>query len=305
MTPAEQEEIFNAAFDCYTNVIIVVVSSIAGGIATLGILIVIQLLKVETWREPRAIQRLCCIVIWLCLMGQNIALPIAIFGQIRFSIENRIPTPILALSLDITNNIQIALGSVIVLAGDLVIYWRAWVLLPHDKFWRFVLAIIMICNIGLNIADLIFDIERPQLLLSTALDLVSVAISLIVNMTATSLIGWKAWAHYRTIRKVSVWRKSHVQKILLFLMESGAVFLAIQLLALIGLVLVVSPLPAVQDLDTITLVGNIGEQVWQASAALYPIAIIILIHSDHSPIVETLHLTTQPPILSVPQSMMR
>ncbi|KAF9071352.1 hypothetical protein BDP27DRAFT_1361914 [Rhodocollybia butyracea] len=179
MTPTEQEQIFDAAFNCYVNVIYVVVFTIASGIATLGILIAIRLLQVKTWREPKAMQLLCCIVIWLCLIGQTIIAPFVVLGQVTSTFENRIPTPIVALTLYIINNLETVLGSVTVLAGDLVICWRAWVLLPHDIFWRFVLAIIMICNIGLTIADLVFDIEVGNGIFRPVLDSVSVATSLV------------------------------------------------------------------------------------------------------------------------------
>ncbi|KAF9064479.1 hypothetical protein BDP27DRAFT_1425770 [Rhodocollybia butyracea] len=95
-------------------------------------------------------------------------------------------------------DIQVALSQTMILAGDLVICWRAWVLLPHDKFWRFVLAMLMICNIGLNIADLILTLVAGEDantfdFLIQVLDWTYVALSWVVNLTATSLIGWKAW----------------------------------------------------------------------------------------------------------------
>ncbi|KAF9035102.1 hypothetical protein BDP27DRAFT_1348316 [Rhodocollybia butyracea] len=118
-------------------------------------------------------------------------------------------------------------------------------------------------------------------------------------MTATALIGWKAWAHYCTMREASVWRKSRVQKILLLFVESGAFFLIPQMLALIGEIL-----PSVESVDinsnlTISLVSAISEDLWVAFAGLYPIAIIILIHSDNSPIEESFHLPTQLPNISI------
>ncbi|KAF9071308.1 hypothetical protein BDP27DRAFT_1322310 [Rhodocollybia butyracea] len=301
MTPAEQEQLFDAGFNSYVNVISVAVFAVAGGIATLGILIATWLLQAKTWGEPKAMQLLCCTAIWLCLIGQSFLIYIAVLDGIRFSFVEEIS--ILPLSLVNMDKIEIILGAIMILGGDLVICWRAWVLFPHDKIWRFVLAIIMICNIGLNIADSTFDIkmlnESPP-----ALDTVTLSISVATNMTATSLISWKAWAHYRTAREVSVWRKSHAQKVLFFLMESGAVFLVIQLFSLIGMSLSLSPPLAGKKLTTIFLFADAGQDVWEASAALYPIVIMILIHSDHLPIVETLHLTAQSSTLSVPLSVL-
>ncbi|KAF9072020.1 hypothetical protein BDP27DRAFT_1321306 [Rhodocollybia butyracea] len=298
MTPAEQAAQINAfGSNCYFNVVNLVISTITCGIATLGILIAIRLLHIKTWREPKAIQLLCCMFISLAWIGQNILAYIVNFGQIKSGIVKEIPTP--PSDLVVINDIQVCLSDITILAGDLVICWRAWVLLPHNRFWRFVLATIAICDAGLSVADIIFDDLVSLGLLDThipVLDLVFLVISLVVNMTATLLIGWKAWAHYRTMREVSVWRKSHVQKILLFLVESGAIFLFIQLFALSAAIL--SSI-TVENTVTFDLVINTAQEVWFASAAVYPLAIIIIIHSDNSPIAETIHLTAQLPTLSV------
>ncbi|KAF9071332.1 hypothetical protein BDP27DRAFT_1361897 [Rhodocollybia butyracea] len=180
MTPAEQEQISINGGSCYVNVVFIMVFTIASGIATLGILIAIWLLHVKTWREPKAVQLVC----W-----QTFLFPFFVFGQIRFDIkpERGVPVPP---SLDIINNIVAVLSEVELLAGDLVICWRAWVLLPRDIFWRFVLAVLIICDIGFDIADLVFDTEIVTL---PVLDLATVVTPLAVNIAATSLIGWKAW----------------------------------------------------------------------------------------------------------------
>ncbi|KAF9058306.1 hypothetical protein BDP27DRAFT_1408410 [Rhodocollybia butyracea] len=277
MTPAEQKQIFDFGAACYINVVGIAIDKIAYGSSLLGILIAIWLLEVKTWREPKTIQLLCCMIIVLTATGLVI-----IVGFISFT--------------------QAKLGIVEILVGDFVICWRAWVLLPHDKWWRFVLATIVIVNIGVNIVAGIFDtfvVDEELNDATIVLDWVGIAFSLLVNMTATALIGWKAWAHYCTMREASVWSKSRVQKILLLFVESGAFFLIPQMLALIGEIL-----PSVESVDinsnlTISLVSAISEDLWVAFAGLYPIAIIILIHSDNSPIEESFHLPTQLPNISI------
>ncbi|KAF9035098.1 hypothetical protein BDP27DRAFT_1374888 [Rhodocollybia butyracea] len=156
MTPAEQDQIYISGVNCYLNIINLVVDT--------------------------------------SIFVQNILGYLATFHQVEVDIVKS-ETQALPLSLAITEVIQICLTQIIIVTGDLVICWRAWVLLPHDKFWRFVLSIVTICNIGINIAAPIFDelgvTSSPAVLL--VVDWASTAISLVVNMTATSLIGWKAW----------------------------------------------------------------------------------------------------------------
>ncbi|KAF9063645.1 hypothetical protein BDP27DRAFT_1426660 [Rhodocollybia butyracea] len=209
------------------------------------------------------------------------------------TIEDTIPATL------IINDISVVLDSVMILTGDLLISWRAWVLLPHDTFWRFVLATITIGDIGINIADGIFDIFCMMAMLDGSppfLDLVALGFSLVVNLTATALIGWKAWVHHQAMRDAAMGKKSGVQKILLLFVESGAFFLILQLFTWISMrIFTLVPLG-----QPSALLSTISSNLWYTSAGLYPIAMIILIHSENSPITETFHFTSQLAPLNVP-----
>ncbi|KAF9058707.1 hypothetical protein BDP27DRAFT_1408107 [Rhodocollybia butyracea] len=201
MTPAEQEQIFIMGWYCYINVMFSLVATATSGIATLGILIAIDLLPLKSWKEPKAMQLLCCMVIWLFWIGQTILGYIINFGQIKLGMVEANPAFTSPLGLIIIGDIQTSLSQVMILAGDLVVCWRAWVLLPHDRFWRSVLAILMSCNIALNIAYIILNsLGENANVLAGVLEWISNGFSFLVNMAATSLIGWKAWAHYRTFQ---------------------------------------------------------------------------------------------------------
>ncbi|KAF9061225.1 hypothetical protein BDP27DRAFT_1369862 [Rhodocollybia butyracea] len=211
-------------------------------IATLGIVIAIHLIHFKTWREPKAIQLLC------------------FFGQITLRFLG--DTSSYSLSLGIMIDIEGSLSNVMILAGDLVICWRAWVLLPHDKFWRFVLAIFLICNTGLFIADLIFDdftTIGSQVTLTSVLDLVVPAMSFIGPLQNNE-------------RSISLEEKSG-SKNSTFSRGIWGSF----------------PTPPEEGAETNALVQNTALAVWEASAALYPIAIILIIQSDSAPIVERLN----------------
>ncbi|KAF9071953.1 hypothetical protein BDP27DRAFT_1321195 [Rhodocollybia butyracea] len=257
MTPAEQEQMYIFGANCSINVMSLLVSTLTSAIAALGILIAMHLLPgIESWREPKAIQLLCCLSISLSWIVQSILGYTLVFDQIRAGTMMEFSTP--PLIFDIINNIQTSVSQLMVMVGDLVICWRAWVLVPHDKVWRFGLAIIVICNVGFNIADIILVvlggngsvINNNNLLQN--LGWASIAFSWLTNMAVTSLIGWKAWAHYRTIREVFYF----------FFVESGAMFLVIQSFALIGAILST----AMESVDTINWVVDVSQEVWQASA---------------------------------------
>ncbi|KAF9058619.1 hypothetical protein BDP27DRAFT_1506077 [Rhodocollybia butyracea] len=65
---------------------------------------------------------------------------------------------------------------------------------------------------------------------SGVLDLVSISISFLVNVVATISIGWKAWAHHKSMKEAAIYKRTHGLRILLLLAESGAIFCAVQLL---------------------------------------------------------------------------
>jgi hypothetical protein len=72
-------------------------------------------------------------------------------------------------------------------------------------------------------------------------------------------------AHYRTIKEVLGWRKSHAQKILLLLVESGVVLPVIQLFYFIGYILpIISTAPSEDAAET--LVMDTAQILWQASS---------------------------------------
>jgi len=299
MTPEEQDQIFHFGTVCYKNVICLIVVGVTYGPAMLGIIIAARLLNIKSWRQPKAVQLLCCMVIvlaetWNIFIGGFITLT-----EIAFSSRGGIQYPNPPSDDATMANIGEFMNVVIILVGDFVICWRAWVLLPYDKFWRSALVIIMIGNIGINITDAVFDTFAPNTLLSGSvivLDWVATAVTMVVNMTATALIGWKAWTHHCIMKEASIWRRSRVQKTLLLFVESGALLLAIQLFTLIGqIVFSESGEMSSTSLTTVSMVSQVSIDIWTVSSALYPIAIIILIHSDNSPIVETFHLTHELP----------
>ncbi|KAF9052567.1 hypothetical protein BDP27DRAFT_1373427 [Rhodocollybia butyracea] len=268
-----------------------------GGSAMLGVLITIWLLdltsnRIKTWHEPKAIQLLGGMVIVLISTLSMVIQSFITLAQVNVGIvEFPKAPPALVISRDIES---FCCGLILILLyyneiclGDIVICWRAWVLLPHDKFWRFGLGAIMASSIGVGIADGVYDAVSSIDIIGSTLDGIATGLSLLVNMTATGLIAWKAWANYRTMNEALTSRKSRVHKILLLLVESGAFFLIIQLFSLIGIVLLIAN-STTTDL-TIPFIAQTSYNLFSAFAGLYPIVIIVLVHSDsNTSVVEAL-----------------
>ncbi|KAF9069502.1 hypothetical protein BDP27DRAFT_719772 [Rhodocollybia butyracea] len=119
--------------------------------------------------------------------------------------------------------------TILLLLGDLIVTWRAWALLPHDKYWRWFLSIMMFVNIAINIIDGIFnnlkfpitseseslaDIQTFALPVGVTpvLDCVSIVLSFAVNMTAMILIIWKAWYYHRLFAEASIKKQTQTEK---------------------------------------------------------------------------------------------
>ncbi|KAF5374045.1 hypothetical protein D9757_010053 [Collybiopsis confluens] len=177
-------------------------------------------------------------------------------------------------------------GTINVLLSDYMVVWRAWVLFQSSKSLKFALAFLMFANIGVNVADCIWgDLEvKIETSGTSVLDWLSGIVSLAVNMFATGLISWMGWRHRRMKTNAAIHKRSRAENILLLLIESGAVYCAVQLIYSVFVLLqtywYTSPSTA---LHIITSVGII-------SSAWYPVAVIILVNEGSSPVVETFHI---------------
>uniref|UniRef100_A0A0W0EYC2 Uncharacterized protein n=1 Tax=Moniliophthora roreri TaxID=221103 RepID=A0A0W0EYC2_MONRR len=102
-------------------------------------------------------------------------------------------------------------------------------------------------------------------------------ISLLTNITSTSIIAVRAWGHHRFLRKVlgSKRRKSQTEKILLILVESGFIYCLFWLSQIILFFPVVFGTLA-QRLYSI--LSGMGDQI----SGLYPTLIIILVNMQRS-----------------------
>ncbi|KIK69447.1 hypothetical protein GYMLUDRAFT_35508 [Collybiopsis luxurians FD-317 M1] len=176
------------------------------------------------------------------------------------------------------------------LLSDSIVVWRAWALFQQERPWKIALAILMIINIGINISDCILDVISVGAIVSnssTILDWISLVVSLVVNIFATGLIAWKAWNYHRAMKEASVHKRTRAQNILLLLIESGAIYCMIQALYFIFILLIVYG-PGNNAL--LLLAENIISAMFTLASAWYPIAVVILVNVNKSPVIETFHI---------------
>ncbi|KIK57908.1 hypothetical protein GYMLUDRAFT_737035 [Collybiopsis luxurians FD-317 M1] len=267
----------------------------AYGIFGLGIFIATRPLITKSWTRSRVILFLCLITILFASTWD--VFYIETFEQIatRFTFIETQPSG----QGGIEAQLQIAegrlsplqfmppwIGTIAVLLSDSIVVWRAWTFFEHAKLPRYLLAFLMIANIGVNIADCIWaDIEvQTELTGSTILDWFSGVLSVVVNMVATGLIAWKAWNHHQLMVEAEIRRRSRAEDLLLLLIESGAIYCALQV-AYIVVTLINTYAP--ERLASTPLVAPVIETLSVIVAEWYPVAVIILVNKDSSPVLET------------------
>ncbi|KAE9400905.1 hypothetical protein BT96DRAFT_1018543, partial [Gymnopus androsaceus JB14] len=119
------------------------------------------------------------------------------------------------------------------LIADTAIVWRAWALWTENKLVKWTLLIILLADIGINIADAVVDTKVTINALNTdnnsvTFDSLSPALNLTVNIVATFLIAHRAWKHHQSTPAILHNNKTEVGAILLLMVESGAIFGMVQ-----------------------------------------------------------------------------
>ncbi|KAF9073281.1 hypothetical protein BDP27DRAFT_318461 [Rhodocollybia butyracea] len=128
-----------------------------------------------------------------------------------------------------------------IIVGDFLISWRAWIMWPGSRYIKAILIILMMANISFQCLyassymsvrviqgalSLTLDSPWSTLLVSNVLGLIT---SLAINILSTSLIGVKAWMYrrdWKALRRHNRLTKS--QQVLMLWIESGVVFSVLQ-----------------------------------------------------------------------------
>ncbi|THU90229.1 hypothetical protein K435DRAFT_841554 [Dendrothele bispora CBS 962.96] len=165
------------------------------------------------------------------------------------------------------------------LAGDMVMVWRTWVIWTGNGFVRFILVLLMLANIALNLVPASTELNSPA---SIKLSVAIMFLSFFTNGVATALIYLKAWLHQRMFKKLEEKRKTDVTRTLYLLVESGALYGIIQLLyPILQSIQLYSPLSSSNAVAVGIAVGVTGP-LFTGATAIYPVAVIILIYTRRS-----------------------
>ncbi|KAE9406870.1 hypothetical protein BT96DRAFT_971630 [Gymnopus androsaceus JB14] len=116
------------------------------------------------------------------------------------------------------------------LIADTAIAWRACVLLAENRLIQWMLLIILLADIGVNIADCVVDTKAVinSNFNGLTLDWLITLCSLAVNVVATLLIAHRAWKHHQSTGAILHHKKTQVEAILALMVESGVIFGVVQ-----------------------------------------------------------------------------
>ncbi|KAF5358787.1 hypothetical protein D9758_008601 [Tetrapyrgos nigripes] len=182
-----------------------------------------------------------------------------------------------------------------VLCGDLVVVWRAWTIWNADNLYVNVsLIITMLANLVLNIYSAASYNPLVNDARNTRTGVAAMFLSFVVNALATSLIYLRAWTHRRMketrLGHEKNLRKSDVDRILLLIIESGAVYCAAQLIyPVLNAKLLYTP--DAEPGGGLVMSVNVFGAIYSAITVIYPMAVIILIHTRRSVIAEVTSVT--------------
>ncbi|KAE9397011.1 hypothetical protein BT96DRAFT_90142 [Gymnopus androsaceus JB14] len=300
MSPEEQELIFSFAQVAFFNTVNLIVTITGYGAFALGTGITVHSLASKSFGRSQTLLLICLTTIFVCFTWDVFYSGGFNLMDVKYTFMRTLEGGIAAqgeASDEKTSTWQYMPGwaaTINLILSDGIVVWRAWILFQNDKICKSVLTVLMFANIGINIADCIWDnVEITiEVSSSTILDWLSALISLVVNIVATLLIAYKAWSHHRIMSDALPIHggRTRVENILLLLVESGAVYCGIQSVYVVFILL-----------DTYTAVDlgfsqamNVITAMSIVASACYPIAVIILVQTGSSPIVETYYHQAKP-----------
>ncbi|KAJ3835207.1 hypothetical protein F5878DRAFT_628571 [Lentinula raphanica] len=302
MTLNDEQLLASFGQTVFFNILNLIVIIIGYGAFVLGTAIAILLLRKHSFQylsRTNCGLLVCTVMIFICYSWNVIYEGGSMLTQIEYTFIKTLPEGGLAAQAQSSDNHMLVTWeymetwppTINLLLSDCIVAWRAWVLFPQEKSLKVVLIVLMVANIGINIADCIWsDIEElAEFVEASTLDWLSIILSLVVNACATFLIALKARNFHWFISDAHIKKKTRSQSILLLLVESGAIFCAIQTVYAVFILLQVYKTninPGLNQAIAIIL------DIFDAITPCYPLAIIILVLKDASPAVVVFNQTT-------------
>ncbi|KAI0045127.1 hypothetical protein FA95DRAFT_1573987 [Auriscalpium vulgare] len=163
--------------------------------------------------------------------------------------------------------------------GDGIVMWRAYVIWERSRHILGISLLLLFLMVGASIWQITYTAIRVQSHIDHVYQ-TGVFMTLLANVVATGLIGYRAWRHYRSSSVVKIRiQRDRALAVLLLLVESGALYCAIWI-AVISL--------CVRPASTVSVLSHASEIVAAAlpqigasdymhpSPGMYPTVLVVL-----------------------------
>ncbi|KAK7681724.1 hypothetical protein QCA50_015071 [Cerrena zonata] len=184
--------------------------------------------------------------------------------------------------------------------GDIVSFWRAYAFWSHGK-GRWMMAIPAIPMIGTFVTSGIvsfcdaeylkivpIDHTYPSICYNTNIELTLYAMALLTTAFSTLLIFYKTWLYRRDIRSVlsGSQQSTRTERLMLVLIESGAIYFILCLAFLIGSTAKVEN--AIYGRYSSSFIGTIWVYAIGQVLGIFPALTVIIVHSKSSYLNQTM-----------------
>ncbi|KAJ7577976.1 hypothetical protein C8J56DRAFT_1060661 [Mycena floridula] len=161
--------------------------------------------------------------------------------------------------------------------GDGIVVWRVWAVWNERRSVTILPGVLLLATLAIFITastmrTLAFTSElKPN---TTGLVIAGYAMSIATNFVAVLLIGLKAYQHRKFIKNTIGVGNSAAGKILMFLTESGTVYVILQIINIC--------LAFLDDTNTLNTVSHLWGSMMNFFSATYPNLIILIVSYKHS-----------------------
>ncbi|KAI0049833.1 hypothetical protein FA95DRAFT_775028 [Auriscalpium vulgare] len=154
--------------------------------------------------------------------------------------------------------------------GDGIVMWRAYIIWERNRRILVVSFLLLLIMLGASVWQIVYTVIRVQLTIDHVYQ-AGIFMTLLTNVVATGLIGYRAWRHYRSSSVVQIRiGRDRALAVLLLLVESGALYCAIWVAVIALFIRPASPVSAVST----------GAQISAAAlphiTGMYPTVIVVL-----------------------------
>ncbi|KAJ7575367.1 hypothetical protein C8J56DRAFT_1172211, partial [Mycena floridula] len=194
------------------------------------------------------------------------------------------------LEIATANNRQITLAdtwldgnsnSLLVMLGDGIVVWRAWAIWHGQQSVIILPGLTLLATFALFLASNILQtitLFSPHFVDGKVANLViaGATMSIVTNLIATILIGLKTYQHWKFMKDTIGSGYSAAGKVLMFLTESGIVYIAFQIIDLC-----LSVVDTTQG-TALDIAAEIWGPIMNTVSAIYPSLIILIVTNQHS-----------------------